>query len=322
MQYATLVNPWFTDMAISMAQDPAKTAFYKLSLLAQAVPDDLVLPREWLLQQGFTDDNLTGYVRSGYLSRVGRALYAKPQAGRSWLFGEKQKDEGALPTAIAPWKIALSSSLLTEPTPLAVAGYSALEVRNLAHFYSNQPLREIWVTGPKALPRWVAQMNSVDWRLIPAGKLFVDAAGMPTDQQLFNLDTDELDHTLQMRGFEAIGRDSNRSWIVASTPERALLEWASQLNTEADWRHFYEVMEGVPSLRPTLLRTLLARCKSVKAKRVFLWMGKQLDASWYHALKRDMSGIDLGKGKRQLIPGGALDTEYQITVVREISDGV
>jgi hypothetical protein len=63
MQYAIPVNQWFTNMVVNMAPDQAKASPYKLALLAQAVPDDLVLPREWLLQQGFTDDNLTGYVR-------------------------------------------------------------------------------------------------------------------------------------------------------------------------------------------------------------------------------------------------------------------
>lgn len=78
----------------------------------------------------------------------------------------------------------------------------------------------------------------------------------------------------------------------------------------------------MPSLRPKLLHSLLSACKSIKAKRIVLWMGKRLDASWYRAIRRDMRGIDLGTGKRQLIPGGMLDTEYQITVVREIADGV
>jgi len=322
MQYAILANQWFTTMVVSMTPDQAKASSYKLAILAQAVPDDLVVPREWLLQQGFTDDNLTGYVRSGYLARVGRALYAKPQLARAWSSVEGVNATGQIAANVQPWKLALASSLLTEPVPLAVAGYSALLVRNLTHFASSAPPRQVWVTGPKALPRWMAQMDSVEWKLLSATKLFT-LEWAPVDAlPLARLGADELTQTLQGSGFEAVGRDTDKAWVIASSPERALLEWASLLEGEADWRHFYEVMEGMPSLRPKLVQAMLKACRSVKAKRIFLWMGKRLDASWYRAVKRDMSGIDLGKGKRQLIPGGALDTEYQITVVREISDGV
>jgi hypothetical protein len=305
-----------------MAKDPVKPVFNKLAALAQDIPDGLVLPREWLIQQGFTDDNLKGYVRAGYLIRVARALYAKPQAGRLWSAADVEHAQSSRPAGAPAWKVALNSALLTEPVPLAVAGYSALEIRNLAHFSSDKTSTEVWVTGPQKIPTWMAQMASVQWRLLPASKLFNDRPATPPPEALYRYDSRDLAALLEGSGFEAIGRDTDSAWLIASTPERALLEWANNLATEADWRHFYEVMEGMPSLRPKPLMSLLKTCTSIKAKRTFLWMGKSVDASWYRAIKRDMSDIDLGKGKRQLIPGGMLDAEYQITVPRGISDGV
>lgn len=290
-------------MAICTAQNQTKPLLSKLVLLSREVPDHLVLTRKWLLQQGFTDDDLAGYVRSGYLSRVGRALYAKPQAGRAWLATE----ERPIDTGPAAWQMALASSQLTERLPLAVAGYSALQIHNLTHFHCTLPAGNLWVTGPKRLPSWMSQMRDVNWKLLSASKLFNVEGHRPA---------------LQWGGVEAGGHDNSLYGIMVSTPERALLEWASQLRTEDDWRHYYEVMEGVATLRPKTLLELLSACKSVKAKRILLWMGKQLASSWYRAIKRDIPAIDLGKGKRQLIPGGMLDKGYQITVVREISSGV
>jgi hypothetical protein len=38
--------------------------------------------------------------------------------------------------------------------------------------------------------------------------------------------------------------------------------------------------------------------------------------------KLDRAAVDLGKGKRMLVPGGKLDTKYNITVPENLDGGV
>src|SRR3546814_20730827 len=65
-------------------------------------------------------------------------------------------------------------------------------------------------------------------------------------------------------------------------------------------------------LRPRLLTNLLDGCVSIRAKRLFLFFADRHDHGWSKHI--DRQHIDLGRGKRQLVPGGRLDARYQITV--------
>jgi Transcriptional regulator, AbiEi antitoxin, Type IV TA system len=76
------------------------------------------------------------------------------------------------------------------------------------------------------------------------------------------------------------------------------------------------VMEGLANLRPQLLEKLLRECKSVKVKRLFLWYADRHGHAWFKHL--DQSSVDLGKGKRQLVPQGHFDARYQITLPMEL----
>lgn len=76
------------------------------------------------------------------------------------------------------------------------------------------------------------------------------------------------------------------------------------------------LMEGLSSLRPSVLQTLLETCKSVKVKRLFLYMAEHHNHAWFKRL--ETSSMDLGSGKREIIKGGKLDKKYKI-VVPELS---
>jgi hypothetical protein len=80
-----------------------------------------------------------------------------------------------------------------------------------------------------------------------------------------------------------------------------------------------KIFEAATNFRPELLHELLRACSQVKAKRLFLWFSDRHGHEWRKALKID--GINLGKGKRMLVKGGAFDPNYQITIPREMSVG-
>jgi hypothetical protein len=59
-------------------------------------------------------------------------------------------------------------------------------------------------------------------------------------------------------------------------------------------------------------------CRSIKVKRLFFFFADRHQHAWLKYL--DKNAVDLGKGKRMLVPGGRLDPTYQITVPGDLND--
>jgi hypothetical protein len=74
------------------------------------------------------------------------------------------------------------------------------------------------------------------------------------------------------------------------------------------------------TLRPDAVQRLLVLCRSIKVKRLFLYMAEKQGHSWASGL--DLSRVNLGKGKRMVIPNGKYDRKYQITVPRDQEDEI
>jgi hypothetical protein len=100
--------------------------------------------------------------------------------------------------------------------------------------------------------------------------------------------------------------------ITLSSPERAILETLLLIPGYTTFDGAAHLMEGLSTLRPDLVSTLLRACRSVKVKRCFLYLADQINHTWFKQL--DLSKVDLGKGKRVIVPGGVFNQKYQITV--------
>ncbi len=72
------------------------------------------------------------------------------------------------------------------------------------------------------------------------------------------------------------------------------------------------LMEGLTTLRPRLVQALLTQCRSVKVKRLFMFLAEACNHAWVKKL--DLSKVDFGKGKRMIVKGGRFDAKYNITV--------
>jgi hypothetical protein len=102
-------------------------------------------------------------------------------------------------------------------------------------------------------------------------------------------------------------------WPLAlSTPERAILELLDELPKRESFHQADMLMQNLSNLSPRRLQKLLADCRSIKVKRLFLFFADQHQHAWLKRL--DKTAIDLGEGKRMLVKGGKLDKTYQITV--------
>ena len=74
------------------------------------------------------------------------------------------------------------------------------------------------------------------------------------------------------------------------------------------------VMEALTTLRPDVVQSLLEACRSVKVKRLFMYISEKHGHPWVGNL--NLFRVNLGKGKRMIVSGGEFDVKYQITVPR------
>jgi len=105
--------------------------------------------------------------------------------------------------------------------------------------------------------------------------------------------------------------------LMASTPERAILEALQLAPKEVDLVEAYQVLEGLQTLRPKLMQELLEACTSIKVKRLFLFMAERVALP---VMKRlDQNAIQLGSGDRTLAPGGAYVAKFGLVVPKELA---
>lgn len=104
--------------------------------------------------------------------------------------------------------------------------------------------------------------------------------------------------------------------ILVSGPARAMMECLYLAPKHQSLLECNEIMEGLNNLRPLQVQELLEKCKSVKVKRLFLYLAERSGHEWINHLQ--LERIDLGSGKRTIIKGGAYNAKYQITVNKEL----
>lgn len=74
----------------------------------------------------------------------------------------------------------------------------------------------------------------------------------------------------------------------------------------------YQILELLPTMRPRLLMELLTQCKSIKVKRLFLYLASKTKHDWYDSL--DISKINVGSGVRIIDKTGVYDRQFNIIV--------
>jgi len=106
--------------------------------------------------------------------------------------------------------------------------------------------------------------------------------------------------------------------IKISGAARALMECLYLAPEKQELVECYELMEGLNNLRPDEVQFLLEACRSVKVKRLFLYMAEKAGHNWFKYVKTD--NVMLGKGKRSLVKDGVYVPKYQITVPKNLED--
>lgn len=104
--------------------------------------------------------------------------------------------------------------------------------------------------------------------------------------------------------------------IKISSSIRALLECLHLAPQKQELLECYEIMESLNNLRPDHVQALLEKCKSIKVKRLFLFMAEKSGHSWFSRL--DTEKFDLGIGVRSIVDNGVYEQKYKITLPPEL----
>lgn len=100
--------------------------------------------------------------------------------------------------------------------------------------------------------------------------------------------------------------------VSIASPERAIIECIDLLPKYFALEDIQLLMQGMTTLRPQLLQSLLENCLSVKAKRLFLLFAEHEGHAWFNKL--NLQSISLGQGKRVIGRGGHYYPKYQISI--------
>jgi hypothetical protein len=262
----------------------------KLNQLHHLLPEGLPVDSSWLQKQGYSRQLIAKYLHNGWLVSPVLGVYRRDSA----LLDSKD------------WQTVIVSLQNLLSLPITVGGRTALELQGFAHYLSMTGHREIHLYCPQSLPGWVSKLPLKQPLLLHSA-------------HLFKLVPDRKENATDWRAHFAEHRWGASDWnITCSTPERAVLELLAELPSHETFHQADVLMEGLTSLRPRYLNILLSDCRSIKTKRLFLWFAERHNHAWFKAI--DTKTVNLGSGKRMLVPGGKLDTRYLITVPKEFGD--
>jgi hypothetical protein len=173
-----------------------------------------------------------------------------------------------------------------------IGALTALEMRGFSHYVPlGKPTMVVYCPHDEWFPKWFSQY---DW----------------------NVEIQKKYSEFNQTGISTI--NENNFEVAVSSPERAFLECLDMAPKHYNLTDLYQVMEMLNGLRPNLLQQLLEECKSVKVKRLFLYMAEKAGHAWFEEL--DVTKIDLGKGKRSIVANGVYNSKYQITIPRDLAN--
>jgi hypothetical protein len=262
-----------------------------LNHLLVTLTDTTLVSSRWLRAHGYPSNLVARYMTSGWLQSPTRGVYLR---------------KGGSPT----WDGLLHSLQSLEQLPIHAGGRFALARQGHEHYLRLGESATLTLYGAARLPAWAHKLP------IPER---VQACGRgPFDWPPLSFDTSTSDETLNAHGLERQLDSPSAGEIVFSMLERAMLELCDEPPDGALIHEVDAVMQGLASLRPQLVGTLLRHCRSIKAKRLFLALAERHHHAWLPHV--ELQGVDLGRGKRVLVPGGRLNAKYQITLPADLDE--
>ncbi|MDD2829825.1 MAG: type IV toxin-antitoxin system AbiEi family antitoxin domain-containing protein [Sulfuricurvum sp.] len=233
---------------------------------------------------------------SSWLSKQGyspQLVYKYVQNG--WLM---KIGHGAFskPESRVEWKGAVLALQRLSNLPFYVGGITALNLQGYAHYLPMGNKKQLYIYGNDTHPAWIKYIQLSETIRFYKKPYFGES------------------------GLKKIP-SGIRDWeLIISSPERAIMEVLYLVEKEGiTFQYVSELFEGLSTLRPSLVSELLKICDSIKVKRLFLFLSRHYNHPWNEYL--EIEGIDLGKGKLQIVKDGVFDKNFLITVPKEFNHG-
>jgi len=198
------------------------------------------------------------------------------------------------PKDLINWHGGLYALQFQANLPIHAGALTALSMQGFAH-YLRSDKEKIFLFSPlkTTLPKW---FKKYDWQ-----------------NPVESIRTSFLELDSGLTEF----KEKNFS-IKISAPERAILECLYLSPEKIDLVECYQIMEGLTNLRPALLQELLETCKSIKVKRLFLYMAEKASHQWLDFI--DRTKINLGKGHRSIVKNGVYIADFDISIPQELAE--
>ena len=286
----------------------------KLNRLHRLLPEGLLADARWFNAHGYPSNLRARYVAAGWLEKVGPSVYRRP------LFKAGFED---VPVALH-WKHVVVSLQLVMGYPLAISGETALTLQGRAHYLPMGGLKQIDLHSNGPAPIWLVRLvGETRFSTRDGRRLFqTQQVAQALDTLKSYLANDSLDFFQPFPGGYRCRGHGERDWpFLLSGPERAIIEVMDGLPGDRTKFHGADMlMQGLYDLNPDRVGELLRDCCSIDAKRLFLWFAERHEHSWLDDV--DLSGVDLGRGKRSFWTGGTYDPKYRVVMpVAELDAG-
>ncbi|SDV48717.1 type IV toxin-antitoxin system AbiEi family antitoxin domain-containing protein [Chitinasiproducens palmae] len=263
----------------------------KLNRLLAELGDTRLVSSRWLRAHDHANSLVARYVGSGWLVSPARGVYMR--AG-----GRLQ------------WDGVVRSLQVGEGLPLHVGGRFALALQGHEHYLRLGDAGTITLYGPAPPPGWVGQL--------PMEQRFEYQGEGPFDLPAVSFTAEVSETALSKVGLDLHSAASGVDALVCSTPERAMLELCDGVSDAAGVNEADALMQAMTTLRPQRVGLLLRHCRGIKAKQLFLALADRHRHAWLAHVPLD--GVDLGRGKRALVPGGRLHQTYRITLPVDLDE--
>ncbi len=240
---------------------------------------------------GYSNSLVARYVSSGWLVSPVRGVYMR-KGGR------------------LQWEGVVRSIQVGEGMPLHVGGRFALSLQGHEHYLRLGDAGTITLYGPERPPGWLGKL--------PLAQRFEFLGRGVFDLPPLSFTGAVPERMLSEQGLTWYRAAPGADALVCSTPERAMLELCDGVMDAALVYEADALMQAMTTLRPQRVGLLLRHCRSIKAKRVFLALAERHRHAWLSRISLD--GVDLGRGKRALVPGGRLHPTYQITLPEDLDE--
>ncbi|HBD7190824.1 TPA: type IV toxin-antitoxin system AbiEi family antitoxin, partial [Legionella pneumophila] len=250
----------------------------KINWLLNNIASGEILLQSWLSSHGITPQLARKYCQSQWLVKLGVGVYYR--AGRK-----------------PRWQNAVYCLQNQSRYMIHLAGLTSLAQQGKSHYLQFAP-DSIWINvqAKTILPKWFKNFPELvisdelipNWEIIKTSKLNAQ-------------DENDLT-TIEVDGIK----------LKASNQELAAFEVLEAVPSTLSFEHAAELFQGLVNLSPRKVEHILKRSGSIQTNRLFLFLGHFYKHPWAERVNESL--INLGAGKRQIVPDGKLEKQYQITV--------